>query len=81
MTQIMGFLTRKPNIGKLFSPDQVATGIGEGVTGKSVRRTLQKQGLAGTEGKQAVIQSGEHFLYLSKEGNRNRYRAVPKGQK
>ena len=79
MTQIVDFLTRKKNRGEVFSPTQIAAGIGHGVTDRDIRKTLQKNGLASSEGKAGVIQSGPWFLYLSKSGNRNGYRALPEG--
>ena len=79
MTQIVGFMSRKKNVGEVFSPAQIAAGIGNGATDRDVRKALQKQGLAGSEGKSGVIQTGDYFLYLVKSGNRNQYRLVPEG--
>lgn len=79
MGQIIGFMSQKKNLGETFSPSQIATGIGEGITDRDVRKALQKQGLAGSEGKAGVIQAGDYFLYLRKSGNRNAYQLVPEG--
>ena len=74
---ITAFLSKKSNQGKYFSPTAIATAIGEGVTDKSVRKTLQKQGLAAN--KQGVIESGNDKLWLAlaKQGNKNTYCAFP----
>jgi len=79
MIQIVGFLSRKKNVGEALSPAQIAAGIGNGATDRDVRKTLQKQGLAGSEGKTGVIRTGDYFLYLNKAGNKNQYRLLPQG--
>ena len=72
LDEIKSFLTRKANKGKYFSPAQIATGLGEGISDKSVRKSLQKAGLA--KGKAAVIAADEKiWLGLGKSGNRNGY--------
>ncbi len=74
---ITGFLSSKKNLGKLFTPSQIAAGMGNGIGDRDVRKTLQKAGLA--KGKQPVIESGDRWLHLTKAGNRNQYAATAAG--
>lgn len=76
--QIIGFLSRKSNLGKLFSSEQIAKALSNGATGQSVRRTMQRAGLA--RGKPSPIEHDKLWVYLQKEGNGNRYRATAKGR-
>ena len=73
LASITQFLAKKSNRGKYFSPNAIATAIGEGVTDKSVRKSLQKAGLAAS--KDAVIESSDNKLWLAlaKQGNKNTY--------
>lgn len=75
--QIVKFLSRKPNLGKLFSSEQIAKALSDGATGQSVRRTMQRAGLA--RGKPSPIEHDKLWVYLQKEGNGNRYRATTRG--
>lgn len=77
LEQIRGHLSAKKNRGKYFTPNEIATAIGNGVTDKGVRKAMQKAGLA--KGKSAVIESGGLWLCLGKAGNRNGYCAVTEG--
>ena len=73
LDQVHAFLSRKPNKGKYFGPGQIAVGIGDGCTDKSVRKAMQRAGLA--KGKNAVIAApgDKDWLALHKAGNRNTY--------
>ena len=77
LEQIRGFLSKKGNRGKYFTPSQIATAIGEGTTDKGIRKTLQKAGLA--KGKETVIETDSLWLCLAKSGNKNAYCAVTPG--
>ncbi|MCK5616876.1 hypothetical protein KAR91_84220 [Candidatus Pacearchaeota archaeon] len=77
---IRDFLFAKPQVGTLMSPAKIAEGLGNGITDKDVRKTMQKSGLA--SGKTGLIETGPEgsvWIYLAKDGNRNRYGAVPNG--
>lgn len=75
--QIGSFLSRKANLGKLFTPTEIAAGMGNGIGDRDIRKTFQKAGLA--KGKEGVIESGERWLHLNKSGNRNQYAATEIG--
>ena len=77
LEQVHSFLSRKANKGKYFGPGQIAVGIGDGCSDKSVRKAMQRAGLA--KGKNAVIAApgDKDWLALHKAGNRNTYCAFP----
>ncbi len=79
LEQVHGFLATKKNRGKYFSPTDIAVGLGEGVSDKSVRKVLQRAGLA--KGKQAVIEApgSRDWIALHKAGNKNTYSAFTAG--
>jgi len=79
LEQVHSFLSKKANKGKYFGPGQIAVGIGEGCTDKSVRKAMQRAGLA--KGKNAVIAApgDKDWLALHKAGNRNTYCSFPAG--
>ena len=76
---IVKFLSRKNNVGKLFSSEQIAKALSNGASSQSVRRVMQRAGLA--RGKPMPIEHDKLWVYLQKDGNSNRYRAVPQGSK
>ena len=73
LEQVHAFLSKKANRNKYFGPGQIAVGIGDGCTDKSVRKAMQRAGLA--KGKNAVIAApgDKDWLALHKSGNRNTY--------